>query len=264
MINFAEYFEEEANNINWSDIEKTLINYILEEIANNTDRINGKLEPTDTTQTIVKKALKSFYSSNQYKKSLLKLALNIEKKGAETIEEYKKSGIRINEPIKLAIDEHLSSLNESGLNERFNQPLRKIIYENLRRGIGQKGLELSLKDYLKSDTTGFSRYGKNMAIQGASAYSNVIDQTIVTKYKDEIKGFNIVGTLIENSSPQCKLHVELGRKLSIETIQKEVLPTAIENGFKGSKEDVYNLPTMLWHYGCRHRFVPVISEIGLK
>lgn len=264
MINFAEYFDEYSDKLDWKELEKVLISSLSQEIEANTNRIGNKLEATETTQTIVKKSLKSFYSSKAYKNSLLKLVAEIDKKTSQSIGEYNKIGLKINKPLTLALDEHLSGLNESGLNERFNQPLRRLIFDNIRRGIGQRELESNLSKYLKDDKTGLQRYGKNMAVQAASAYSNTLDQAIVNKYKADIKGFAIIGSLIETSSPQCRKHVELGRKLSIATIKKKVLPLAIEEGAKDSDFDVYNLPNELWHYGCRHRFVPLMTESGLK
>lgn len=261
MINFAEYFDDYSDKIDWKSIESSLASAIMEELDKNTNRIAGKIIPTDTTQSIVKKALKQFYSSKQYKSSLLKLVQNIGKKGGDYIGEYGKYNLRVNKPLSLAIDEHLSGLNESGLNERFNQPLRRIVLDNIRRGLGQNDIYKNLESYLKDDKTGFKKYGKNMAIQGASAYASIIDQSITDKYASEVKGFSIVGSLIETSEPQCRHHVKLGRKLSITQIKKEVLPLAIETGAKDKNFDILKLPTEKWHRGCRHQFIPIITDI---
>lgn len=258
MINFAEYFDDYSDKIDWKSIEASLASSIMEELDKNTNRIAGKIIPTDTTQSIVKKALKSFYSGKQYKSSLLKLVQNIEKKGGDYLGEYGKYNLRVNKPLSLAIDEHLSGLNENGLNERFNQPLRRIVLDNIRRGLGQNDIYKNLESYLKDDKTGFKKYGKNMAIQGASAYASIIDQSITDKYKSEIKGFTIVGSLIETSSEQCRHFVKIGRKLTIEEIKKEILPIAIENKNLPEDFDVYKLPSTKLHQGCRHSFIGYI------
>ena len=99
MINFAEHFDSFSDKLDWSDLEKIILSSLSEEIEKNTDRINGRVEPTDTTQTIVKKALKSFYSSKQYKDSLLKLVAEINKKTSESLGEYDKIGLKVNKPL---------------------------------------------------------------------------------------------------------------------------------------------------------------------
>jgi hypothetical protein len=61
------------------------------------------------------------------------------------------------------------------------------VLDNIRRGLGQNDIYKNLETYLEDDKTGFKKYGKNMAIQGASAYASIIDQSITDKYKNEIK-----------------------------------------------------------------------------
>jgi hypothetical protein len=160
---------------------------------------------------------------------------------------------------KLAISEHLSYLEENGLNAKFNQPLRQLIYSNINTGISQAGLEDKLKAYITGDNDQsgkLSSYVKQVAIQGADAYTSIIDQKITDKYIEKITGFIVSGSLIETSSPQCQYCVrELNRTITKDDWD-EVVKRAV-GLIDGTTFE--NLPTNKLHWGCRHTFTPKLT-----
>ena len=244
---------------------ETLLNYILQEnIIIGTNRIGQKLELSKPTDEIVKRSLKEFYNSKQYKNSVAKYLINVRNLSEIKEKLYAKDGMTIDKSSisnaqKLAISEHLAYLEESGLNASFNQPLRQLIYTNINQGISQNGLEQKLKTYIAggNDESGkLSRYVKQVAIQGADAYTSILDQKITDKYYDKITGYIVTGSLIETSSPQCKYCVkDLNRlitKKDFEEIKKRSVGLIDGTTFK-------NLPTNKLHWGCRHTFTPKLT-----
>jgi len=243
-------------------LEILLMNILIKNISDNININNGKIQLSDTTDTIVKKSLKKFYNTKEYSESIIKYLTKIEDVSKLKLDIYRKKGLlinssEINPAQKLAIEEHLSYLNENGLNSRFNQPLRKIIYSNIYAGSSQNELEAQLKNYVTGKEA-LTKYIKQTAIQGADAYTAIIDQKITDKYIGRVVGYTIVGSLIETSSPQCKYCVEkLKRKIKKDD-WKTIQEIAAQNGLiKGT--DFKNLPTNKLHWGCRHLFTPEIE-----
>lgn len=257
------------NLISASDLKKLeqLLNSILlANVNDGTNRIGNNLELTKSTEEIVKKSLRSFYNSNQYRKSIAKYLVNVKTIGENKLDLYNKEGLKIEKSAvspsqKLAISEHLSYLEENGLNAKFNQPLRQLIYSNINTGISQTGLEQKLKTYIAggNDQSGkLSSYVKQVAIQGADAYTSIIDQKITDKYIDEITGFIVTGSLIETSSPQCKYCIRDLNRLITRDNWDDVKKIGLKHGM--SEETTFdNLPTLKGHPNCRHAFTPKLT-----
>lgn len=258
---------EIKNLVSASDLKKLeqlLNSIVLSNVNEGTNRIGNNLELTKSTEEIVKKSLRSFYNSNQYRKSIAKYLLNIKTIGENKFDLYNKEGLAIEKSAvspsqKLAITEHLSYLEENGLNAKFNQPLRQLIYSNINTGISQAGLEDKLRTYIAggNDQSGkLSSYIKQVSIQGADAYTSVIDQKITDKYIDKITGFIVSGSLIETSSPQCQYCIrELNR-----TITKDDWDNVVKKSVGLIEGTTFeNLPTNKLHFGCRHAFVPKLT-----
>ncbi|CAA7196743.1 hypothetical protein [Chryseobacterium potabilaquae] len=243
-------------------LENSLVALLIENISENINMVNRKLEFSNTTDSIVKKSLKKFYNTKVYRESLTKYLTKIEDISQLKRAAYQKKGLfiqssEINPLQKLAIDEHLSYLNENGLNARFNQMLRKIIYSNIYAGRSQNQLEAELKNVI-SQKEALSKYIKQTLMQGADAYTSIIDQKITDKYIDNLTGYTMVGSLIESSSPQCRYCVEKLKRNIKKEDWKAVKEIASQNGLMEEAE-FKNLPTHKLHYGCRHQFTPIIE-----
>lgn len=247
-------------------LEQLLNSILIDNVKNGTNTIAGSLELSKSTEEIVKKSLRSFYNSKQYKKSIAKYLINVKTIGDTKFDLYAKDGLKIEKAAvspsqKLALTEHLSYLEENGLNAKFNQPLRQLIYSNINTGISQTGLEQKLKTYISggNDQSGkLSSYVKQVAIQGASSYTSIIDQKIVDKYGDKITGYIVTGAIIETSSPQCKYCIRDLNRLITRDNWDDVKKIGLKHGM--SEETTFdNLPTLKNHFGCIHQFTPKLT-----
>lgn len=252
MKSYNELFEEILKkDIDFDKLEKLMRDIVVNKLIENTNIEKGVVKPTETTQIIIKDSIRELVKSIEYKNMVNSFSEDIAKIGGQKIEEFKGNGLNVSGlGLKTILDEYMSYLNEQGLNERFNQPLRKVIWDNIQLGETLRGVEKKLTESIGGSV---SKYVVNMGRTASSTYNNAIDTAITDKYKDRIKGFNMVGTLIETSSEQCRLAVKMGRKLTIDQ-WKEVIQVANENG--ADIGTPYDLPKTLLHFGCRHEFIP--------
>jgi hypothetical protein len=245
-------------------LEALLSSILKEKINDGTDRISGSLVLNKSTGEIVKNSLKEFYKSKQYQNSIAKYLINVNNFSDLKFNYYEQNNLfiersEVNSFQKVAINEHLDYLNENGLNSKFNQPLREIIYSNINSGLSQSDLEKKLDQYIadgKDKSGKLERYVKQVAMQGADAYTSIIDQKIADKYQDKITGYIMSGSIIQQSSPQCKYCVlELDRVIKREDWDKvkSISDGLIEN------TTFQNLPTNKLHWGCRHTFTPKLT-----
>jgi hypothetical protein len=245
-------------------LDALLNSILISNIEEGTNRIGKQLELFKPTDEIVKKSLKEFYNSKQYQKSIAKYLVSVKDIGDEKFSLYKKDGLTIEKasistPQRLAIAEHISYLEENGLNAKFNQPLRQLIYNNIQQGTSLTGLTEKLNDYIAggNDKSGkLGSYVKQVAIAGADAYTSIIDQKITDKYIDKITGYIVTGSLIETSSPQCKYCVNQLNRLITKDNFDEVVKRSV-GLIEGTT--FKNLPTNKLHWGCRHTFTPKLT-----
>jgi hypothetical protein len=202
----------------------------------------------------------------------MKFTYNSDKVIKYRIDQYGKEKLyvtrrEVNAPLNMAINEYLSSMDEFGLNTNFNQPMRKLIMDSIRLGKPLSELTKSMNELIKGQGKNiglFEKYATNNVRNASTAYSSIIDQKLTDKYEDRITGYLVVGTDIETSTEQCKKCVELGRRISIKTMRDVIIPIAIDSGVDISKDDVYKLPTIKLHWGCRREFIPLLTTNNLK
>jgi len=184
---------------------------------------------------------------------------------SEAITDFQKTTNDIKVPAyetakKVVIDEIIDKMLDNGLNQAFVQPLRDIVYQNATTGISLKDAKLQIKEFIKGggDTTGkLGRYLDQTAQQGIDSYSGSINKRLLETF--DYDALLMTGSLIDNSSPQCKYVVEeLGGRIS-ESDWPKVKEIAEKNGLiDGTTFD--NLPQNLLHWGCRHSFYPVMNK----
>jgi len=269
-------FEEIVNNIqnitddsiNLVALEELFFQNLFEDIQMRIITRGGIItELEKPAGSIITKSVKSFTNSNQYRNSIAVLLRNIKTESENKVNLYKQEGFKIkttelNKPQLLAIDSYIDNLNTTGLNSELNQPLRRLIYDNIKRGSSQRQIENAIKDSLKFGEidSKFSKYVKNSAINVADAYTSIVDQNIVDNYKDEIKGYRIVGTIIDNSSKQCRMALRSMKGfISFKEIDQWIKIAKENGGDKGL--DRWNLPTRKSHFGCRHQFIASLKEL---
>lgn len=160
----------------------------------------------------------------------------------------------------IVIDETLDKMLNNGLNQKFVQPLRDLIYQNVTGGLSLKDARKQIKEYIQGgkDVTGkLGSYVEQTAQQAVDAYSGIINTKLLDTF--EYDGLLITGSLIDNSSPQCRFAIEeLGGIITRENWPK-VKEIALKNGLiEGTTFD--NLPLNKLHWGCRHSFFPKIIK----
>lgn len=184
---------------------------------------------------------------------------------SDAITEFQKTTNDIKVPTyetakKVVVDEIINKMLDNGLNAEFVQPLRDIIYQNATTGVSLADAKVQLKQFIVGgkDISGkLGSYLEQTAQQGVDAYSGAINKRLLEQFNYD--ALLVTGSLIDNSSPQCKYVInDLGGKLTEEDWPK-VKAIAEKNGLiDGTTFD--NLPQNLLHWGCRHSFYPIMNK----
>lgn len=159
---------------------------------------------------------------------------------------------------KIVIDEILEQMTGNGLNQHFAQPLRDMIYQNATSGLSMKETREQIKAYIQGgkDKSGkLGSYIEQTAIQATSSYSGIINKKLLETF--DYDGLLIVGSLIDNSSPQCRYAIEkLGGKITRDNWKEvEAIGKKQSGWILGTNFD--NVPLTTLHHGCRHSFFPI-------
>jgi len=164
---------------------------------------------------------------------------------------------------KVVIDEIINAMLDSGLNQHFAQPLRDLIYRNATTATG--GLSLAqakemIKEYIKGgkDESGkLHRYILQTAQQGVDLYTGAINKKLMETF--DYNALLVTGTIIDNSSPQCRYAIDdLNGKIRRED-WPEVRKRATKRFQLVEGTTFENLPIKLLHWGCRHSFYPMMQ-----
>ena len=161
---------------------------------------------------------------------------------------------------KILVDEIIDKLLDNGLNQNFVQLLKALIYQNVTSGLSLADATKQIEEYIDAgnDINGeLEECIEETAIQAVSAYNRMISTKLMEKFQYD--GIQMTGSLIDNSSPQCRYVIEeLGGKITREN-WPEVKAIAEKNGLvEGTTFD--NLPFNLLHWYCRHDFFPIIIK----
>lgn len=162
---------------------------------------------------------------------------------------------------KIVIDETLDQMLNNGLNQNFVQPLRDLIYQNASGGLTMKEARKQIEEFIKggNDKSGkLGSYIEQTSIQAVDSYSGTINKKLVETF--DYDGLLITGSLIDNSSPQCRYAIEKLDGQITRDNWKEV--EAIGKKFKGWIEGTTfdNVALNRLHHGCRHSFYPIIIK----
>lgn len=179
---------------------------------------------------------------------------------SEAISDFQKetNGIKVPDYViqkKIVIDEILDQMTNNGLNQGFVQPLRDLIHQNFTSGLSLSDAKDQIKEFIKGggDQTGkLSRYVEQTAQQAVDAYEGIINKKLLETF--DYDGLLITGSLIDNSSPQCRYAInELGGLITRENWPKvEAIGKKFNGWIEGTNFD--NLPMNKLHHGCRHSF----------
>lgn len=257
--------ESQFNDL--SQLEKDVLDTAFQWLVENVKIDSGKFSVTEDLNKImndfVNTVLSSIHANDQYAGAMVNylhdmnvIGQNMDKfqKDSNNVD-FDKAGVR--DVQKVIIQDTIDRYTENGLNEGFVQPLKDLMLRNVVAGVSLRDAKNILTDYIISgkDTTGkLSRYLIQTAQQGVDSYTGAIN----TKLKQTFNytGMVISGSLIETSSEQCVMAVEMAAKTGGYLTNKqweEILQVAKNNKKAALIEGttLENLPVNKLHWGCR-------------
>lgn len=162
---------------------------------------------------------------------------------------------------KIVIDEIVDKMLNNGLNQKFVVPIRDLIYQNATGGLSLSDARIQIKEFISGgkDVSGkLGQYVEQTAIQAVDSYSGAINTKLIETF--DYDALLITGSLIDNSSPQCRFAInKLGGRITRENWNQVKAIGEKQTGWiEGTTFD--NLPTNRLHHGCRHSFYPVILK----
>lgn len=248
-------------------IEKMAYQLMVDFVDNNLDTQNGRLVPNENALRALNKFaddyLGAFTENEKYKGAVGGYLKNFKSVGDLMIEFQKSQKVdvkqaRLGAVQEIVVNEVINQYSENGLNPKFVQPLREILFQNISGGLSKADAMAQLRDYIESgkDQSGkLGRYLEQTAQQGVDSYTGAINTRIMQTFK--IETYIMSGSLIATSSKQCRFGIEkLGGIIDRKDWPK--LKAIAENDglIEGTTFD--NLPINKLHWGCRHEFTPVV------
>lgn len=212
-----------------------------------------------------------FSKVKPYQSSVSQLLKDLKPISEEIIEAQKElNGIdpkklKVSDSQQMVVDQIIDAYTENGLNAKFTQPLRDLLYQNISTGSRVQDAKAAIGKYImgnKDQNGKFARYLEQTAQQAVDSYSGITNKKILETF--DYDHVLMSGSLIESSSKQCVYAIEeLHGVISREDFEKKLVPIADGNGLiAGTTFD--NLPFNKLHWGCRHEFVPIILKEGDK
>lgn len=154
------------------------------------------------------------------------------------------------------VEQTLQGLTGSGVSTNFIEPIRTGIYQNIVAGSTKADLEAYLRRYIlgNPDVDGLlSRYVKQVSRDALNQFDGQVNAKIASEFG--LDAYRYVGSLIEDSRPQCRRWVAMG------VIQSKDLPAEIAwmnaNGtgaIPGTSPDTFSI--YRGGYNCRHSAIP--------
>lgn len=162
---------------------------------------------------------------------------------------------------KIVIDETIDKMLDNGLNQKFVQPLRDLVYRNVTGGLSLSEAKAAIKEYIQggNDVSGkLGSYLEQTAIQSVDMYSGIINKKLMEEFKYD--GLLMTGSLIDNSSPQCRYAIEVLKGKITKENWADVVAHVGKSAplIEGTTFD--NVALNKLHWGCRHNFFPIIIK----
>jgi hypothetical protein len=167
-----------------------------------------------------------------------------------------KLGELINPIQRATVEQTLQSLTGSGVSSNFIEPVRTGIFQNIVAGSTKADLEAYLRRFILGtpDVDGtLSRYVKQVSRDALNQFDGQVNAKIANEFG--LDAYRYVGSLIEDSRPQCRRWVSMG------VIQTKDLPAEIAwmnaNGtgaIPGTSPETFSI--YRGGYNCRHSAIP--------
>lgn len=162
----------------------------------------------------------------------------------------------VNPMQKQVVQQTIDGLTGSGIDTQFIQPMKEGIFKNIVSGATITDLESYLKSYILSDELNlgkFKKYTTQIARDTLNQFDGQVNSRIANEYG--LNAFKYVGSLIDDSRPQCVRWVGKGTLL-LDELQTEI-SWAYSNGsgmIPGTTPD--NFSVYRGGYNCRHSAIP--------
>jgi hypothetical protein len=164
---------------------------------------------------------------------------------------------KIIDPVqRIIVEETLTGLTGAGMSTNFIAPIRTGIFQNIVAGSTKADLEAYLRRYIlgNPDVDGLlSRYVKQVSRDALNQFDGQVNAKIASEFG--LDAYRYVGSLIEDSRPQCRRWVAMG------VIQSKDLPSEIAwmnaNGtgaIPGTSPETFSI--YRGGYNCRHSAIP--------
>lgn len=164
----------------------------------------------------------------------------------------------------------VDGLTGAGINTQFTEPLKQGIYKNIVSGSTIEDLDTYLQSFIKSDPERmgqFKKYSTQIARDALSQYDGQINARIAEEFG--LDAFRYVGSLIQDSRPQCRRWV--GKEVLLFEELPNELAWAYSNGsgmIPGTTPETFTV--YRGGYNCRHQAIPFKltksqrAELGLN
>ena len=157
---------------------------------------------------------------------------------------------------KQVVDQTMENLTGSGVNSNFIEPVRQGVFKNIVAGSTITDLESSLKTFIQGtgDTDGLlMRYTKQVSRDALNQFDGQTNARIASEF--DLDAFRYVGSLIDDSRPQCRRWVAKSVLLR-DDLQNEI-NWAFNNGSGMNKATTPdNFAVYRGGYSCRHSAIP--------
>lgn len=225
----------------------------------------GRLENNDFNRklavrfrTEIDKALKGAGYQNEVSKFLE--AMNPVQ--AETIKQQKRNGINVaasllNPAKQTVTDLLLGSLEGAGIEAAVSDPIRKVITNTVLTGGNLIDMIGQIEDAIISDSQRLgimTRYVTQISRDALYQFSGLANQVIATEY--DLNAYEYVGSLVDDSRPQCQRWVE--KQILLFSELQDEIAWAERNG-KGMipATTPQNFAIYRGGYNCQHEAIPV-------
>jgi len=162
----------------------------------------------------------------------------------------------INPMQKQVVDQTIEGLTGSGISTQFTQPMKEGIFKNIVGGATITDLESYLKQFILSDELRlgqFKKYTTQIARDTLNQFDGQVNSRIAGEFG--LNAYKYVGSLIDDSRPQCVRWVNKG------TLLLDDLPTEISWAYSNGSGMIpgttaENFAVFRGGYNCRHSAIP--------
>lgn len=168
-------------------------------------------------------------------------------------------------PIQKAMTQQtIDGLTGSGVNSQFIEPVKQGIFKNIVAGSTITDLESALRTWITTTQAGNSllrRYVTQVSRDALNQFDGQVNSAIAQEF--ELDAFRYVGSLIDDSRPQCIRWS--GKGVILKDQLESEIAWAFNNGtgmISGTNKETF--ATFRGGYNCRHSAIPFKMTPSMK